>query len=565
MPVEFRLQNIRQLRKFHRIIYTFLLMLIMFSAFFSLLKNIIQVVYFCIAFIVFWITDEILFYENNHINSMAYQLRCLVYTLILLAGCFMRELPVAIFFPILIFEFLILSEEVFLCDVFDDFINYLMIGLTSCLFVIGSIMSNITKIDASWVFMLIVIGIIVVLIIFRICKFYIDSIRNITDRYTKLYFSNTDTIDENNKLRSFQEKVEKVNSEINYQKISLTKANDELKKNNLETRSLIEVMKYFSANFNVPKNAERMIENVMEIKKTGMCGFYMEKDTYMNESPYLKILSTNQELKTIIEQDIEDIFRMIKQRKLPDPLVICHNHDFKYPYLAGADVVNAVAIPAFENDKIYGVMVVTSASYDFFEGGFAFYESSLMDFTSALISDCLYLKTEEMAKRDGLTKIYNRIYFNHFYPDLCKRVEQEKALLSVAMMDIDHFKIVNDTYGHLAGDEVIKMVAHTADDFAKKYGGVAVRFGGEEFLLILPDFSLDKAYMIIQEMHDKIAHTIISYENLKININTSMGIASYPETSNNVLDVLEHSDSAMYYSKEHGRAQITIYGNEGEK
>jgi hypothetical protein len=101
---------------------------------------------------------------------------------------------------------------------------------------------------------------------------------HLDERYTKLYFKNADMISENKKLLKFQERVEKVNNEINYQKINLTKANDDLAKINEETRSLIEVMKYFTASFNVENNAHYMLENVVNIKETGAAALYLDKD-----------------------------------------------------------------------------------------------------------------------------------------------------------------------------------------------------------------------------------------------------------------------------------------------
>ena len=187
-----------------------------------------------------------------------------------------------------------------------------------------------------------------------------------------------------------------------------------------------------------------------------------------------------------------------------------------------------------------------------------------MDFTSALISDRLYLKTEEMAKKDGLTKIFNRIYYNQFYPELMDEVLATGEKLTVAMMDIDHFKSVNDTYGHLAGDEVIKMVASVDAKYAKKYNGKAVRFGGEEFLLILKGIGVDEAYNILDDMHKEIIDTVVEFEDLKIQVNVSMGLASYPETCNEIGEVVDKSDQALYYSKEHGRGRITIDGREEE-
>ena len=187
-----------------------------------------------------------------------------------------------------------------------------------------------------------------------------------------------------------------------------------------------------------------------------------------------------------------------------------------------------------------------------------------MDFTSALISDRLYLKTEDMAKKDGLTKIFNRIYFNQFFPELKSEVTGERVSLTVAMMDIDHFKNVNDTYGHLAGDEVIKMVASIDDKYAKLYNGTAVRFGGEEFLLILKDMDIARANDILERMHEEIVQNTVEFEDLKIKVNVSMGLASYPETCESVDDVVDRADQALYYSKEHGRGRITIDGREGE-
>ena len=218
-----------------------------------------------------------------------------------------------------------------------------------------------------------------------------------------------------------------------------------------------------------------------------------------------------------------------------------------------------------ENGKIYGVILVASEELDFFESGINFYESSITDFTSALISDRLYLKTEEMAKKDGLTQIYNRYYFNEFYNTLIEEINsKENGKLSVAMMDIDFFKNINDTYGHLAGDEVIKTVARIDKEFAEKYDGVAVRYGGEEFLLILKDKTVDETYEILREMHKEIKNSVINFNGTYIRTNVSIGLAAYPDTNTDIHDILDSSDKALYYSKENGRGMIVIYGKEEE-
>ena len=95
-------------------------------------------------------------------------------------------------------------------------------------------------------------------------------------------------------------------------------------------------------------------------------------------------------------------------------------------------------------------------------------------------------------------------------------------------------------------------------EVAKKHGGMAVRFGGEEFLLILQNTPLEKAREIAAELHEKIRTTTIYFEDYEININTSLGVANYPTTVQDPQLTLDRSDKAMYYGKTHGRGRIIV-------
>ena len=132
------------------------------------------------------------------------------------------------------------------------------------------------------------------------------------------------------------------------------------------------------------------------------------------------------------------------------------------------------------------------------------------------------------------------------------------------MFDIDFFKDINDTYGHLAGDEVIKHIARIDAEYAENYGGSAVRYGGEEFVLVFKDKTVDEAYAILREMHSDIKNSVINFNGTYIRINVSIGLASYPETNADIHDVLDSADKALYYSKENGRGMIVVYGREEE-
>ena len=566
MSDRFKLEFLNTLKKINRAGYILFIATILFVWGSEIaISNALSIYYLAVYVVMFGVDEIILKKKRTKFPFLLFQIRLFSYTLLVCIGTVIGRIPLALVIALLTFIVVLLIEDLYLSDVFNTFFNYIkriIIGLVVSICFIFIQLSG--QVKGAWILTYFIVTIIITSTIFLAYELFYRAILSLDDRYTKLYFRNADMIEENKKLIKFQERVEKVNSEINYQKINLTKAIDDLAKINEESRSLIEVMKYFSASFDVEKNAQVMLQNVVDIKNTGAVALYMEKDVYMNEEPYLHIISSNPVTEELLKKDILNIYNSITRRISYTPLVLCDNYDFKYPYLTGGNICNAVAFPAYENERIYGVMVVTSSKYDFFDNGFSFYESSIMDFTSALISDRLYLKTEDMAKKDGLTKIYNRIYFNQFYPELKNEVEAENGILTVAMLDIDHFKNVNDTYGHLAGDEAIKSVAKVDDKYAKLYGGTAVRFGGEEFLLILRGKGLMETYEILKQMHEEIRTNIVEFEDLKISLNTSMGLASYPETCSNIHEIVDKADQAMYYSKEHGRGRITIDGREGE-
>ncbi len=566
MSEEFKLKSLSDFRIYNRIAYGLLIVLTLLVRGSEITKSTYFLLYYLISFVVLLVLDETVFKPNrSKLSALTFQIRICLFVGVVCFGAALTMLPPVFLGALLAYIFFILAEDMFFSDAFNTMFNYLKrfsLGLYAGIMLF--VVQYSSQIKGVWMLLSIEAALILASVFVLSYAFYYRAIYFLDDRYTRLYFRNADMIAENKKLMNFQERVEKVNNEINYQKINLTKANDDLAKINEETRSLIDVMKYFSASFDVEKNAHYMLSNVVNIKETGAVALFIDKNVYMNEEPYLEVISENTVAETLLRQDIYNIYEAIKKRKSLAPLVLCDNYDFKYPFLTGGNMCNAVVFPAYENDYIYGVMVVTSSKYDFFENGYAFYESSIMDFTSALISDRLYLQTEDMAKKDGLTKIYNRIYFNQFYPELKEEVAKSGDTFTVCMLDIDHFKRVNDTYGHLAGDEVIKAVAKVDNDFAKKYNGTAVRYGGEEFLLILRGKGVEETLGILKEMHEIIKGNVVEFEDYRINVNSSMGIACYPETCSDINDVLDRSDKAMYYSKEHGRGRITIDGREGE-
>lgn len=577
MSTEFRLNYLRKLCKLNRAIYIFFILSVLLSRASEVTENNVLTIYYFVTALVIYCLDEFVFFrrlkkmkaeditDEYKFPSMLLRVRNLVYIFFLSVGGVIDIIPPALLVCIFFCIVYIIIQDALFCDIFDTFMSYLIIS--AALFFAGVFLFFIQYkriVNGIWVNICAPSTVLGILACDAVHMLFAEYVKYQDQKYNQLLFKNEEINNENEKLIEFREKVEKVNSDINYQKISLSRAYEDLADNNNETRSLIEVMKYFSSSFDIEKNAEIMVENVMKIKNAKSVGIYISKDVYMNDDPFLLVKAENQVAEDLLSKEMEEIYSLVAGLGSYEPVVLCENREYRYRFLTGGFLSNAVAFPAFENKRIYGVMVVTSGKYDFFINGFSFYESAVMDFTSALISDRLYLQTEDMAKKDGLTKLYNRTYFNQFYPELKENVVSNGDVLTVAMMDIDHFKKVNDTYGHLAGDEVIKMVGSLDKKYAKKYQGYAARFGGEEFLLILRNIGVDEAYEIINEMHDEIMSTVVEFEGLEIKINTSIGVASYKETCDNIDELVDRADRALYYGKTHGRGRIIIDGREEE-
>ncbi len=566
MSLDFKKDLLVKITKFHRALYVLIVLLVLFCKFSDATKSEAFLIYNLAFMLVVIVYDEVIVYFIRKVNQVMLLSRSFVIIVGIAIDGMIGNTPKVLFATYIGWGILTIIEDSVLGDFFDDYGTMARMLSLSIILSLGTVLHMWTEFSGAWAigfFFFIGCFVLISVVEYIVVK---TTLKVFDDKYTNQMLTNEDLDSENQQLKTLQERVEQVNKEINYQKINLTKAYKDLENVNIEIRSLIEVMKFFSNSFDVEKNAYVMLQNIMKIKRPDICTIYLDKDVYGNDDFFIEVIvSDNEKYFDMAVENTVRVFDDIQLRNVTEPLVICDDRNFLYPYLNKSNISNAIAFPAVENDKIYGVVLVASEDLDFFESGITFYESSVTDFTSALISDRLYFKTEEMAKKDGLTQIYNRYYFNEFYNSLIDEINNtEGGTLSVAMLDIDFFKNINDTYGHLAGDEVIKTVARIDKEFAEKHNGVAVRYGGEEFLLILRDKTVEETYEILKEVHKEIKNSVINYNGTYIRINVSIGLAAYPFTNDEIYDVLDSADKALYYSKENGRGMIVIYGKEEE-
>ena len=192
-------------------------------------------------------------------------------------------------------------------------------------------------------------------------------------------------------------------------------------------------------------------------------------------------------------------------------------------------------------------------------------KEELSKLSTEMVNTLLAQKNEikmlkQQVVRDSMTHLSNHQHFLEILSQEVSRAERYKHPLSLLMADIDHFKAINDNYGHLAGDRVIKAVAGTLQHEIRESDHVA-RYGGEEFAIILPDTKIQDAYVAAERIRKAIESLIIKYEENLIHFTMSFGMASFQiEEGTASHELIKRADSALYQAKKKGRNQCCVFG-----
>ena len=164
---------------------------------------------------------------------------------------------------------------------------------------------------------------------------------------------------------------------------------------------------------------------------------------------------------------------------------------------------------------------------------------------------------ERISRVDGLTGLYNR----RFWEEMCdiefKRASRSGLPATMMILDIDHFKKVNDTYGHPAGDKTIKTLAKIIST-AIRETDIAGRYGGEEFTIILPDTDVSSAQIVAERIRKLAEHLPVEWEAEKIAFTVSIGLAAFQPGYSDYMAWVEKADQGLYEAKETGRNRVVV-------
>ncbi|AYF45498.1 MULTISPECIES: GGDEF domain-containing protein [Halobacteriovorax] len=170
-----------------------------------------------------------------------------------------------------------------------------------------------------------------------------------------------------------------------------------------------------------------------------------------------------------------------------------------------------------------------------------------------------YDKLQLEANTDGLTSCYNKSYFNKKLDLEVKKSKVTGTPLSLIVFDLDHFKKLNDNYGHDAGDYVLKELAEVIRTNGIRETDIFARYGGEEFVVLLPKTNIKQSYEIAERLRKAVETHDFIYDDNKLPVTASIGVSDYRQGVSSGTDLFKRADAAVYKSKEGGRNQVNFY------
>jgi diguanylate cyclase (GGDEF)-like protein len=191
----------------------------------------------------------------------------------------------------------------------------------------------------------------------------------------------------------------------------------------------------------------------------------------------------------------------------------------------------------------------------FSEENIDFYRRITQEVSNILDKVFLYYQTREDTFRDHLTGVYNRRYFNQRLEMEVKRADRYNRDLSILMIDIDNFKQINDQFGHITGDKILKKLAVILGKNLRT-SDILVRFGGEEFVALLPETNSHNAYMAAEKLRTSVEDYLYVPLKAKKNnqkVTISIGVSNYPQDADSTISLINQADQRLYLAKSKGK------------
>jgi len=310
------------------------------------------------------------------------------------------------------------------------------------------------------------------------------------------------------------------------------------------------------------KSTKNIVNSASRILKNLEKNILVVEDSKIQLAVISKIL-TKMNLNVSVAHDGVEAYEIIENRDTPFDLILT---DYYMPNMDGLELTLKIR-EEYDKDEV-GVIILSSNNQP--EIASQFLKMGANDFINKPYNETevmtrinsnldlieLFAKTKDMANKDFLTGAYNRRYFFETGNLILKKATRNKSDIALAMIDIDKFKQINDTYGHDVGDMVICEVVNVLNKLLRM-SDLMARFGGEEFCIILDGISREDTMKLFEKIRLELSESTLTIDSNIINYTVSIGV--YHGAVMELDEMVKFSDNALYDCKENGRDQIKLY------
>jgi diguanylate cyclase (GGDEF)-like protein/PAS domain S-box-containing protein len=290
--------------------------------------------------------------------------------------------------------------------------------------------------------------------------------------------------------------------------------------------------------------------NMMVVDKEGLVhvhGYRGHLDAEQIEWVTQTVLAVNED--PVLQQ-------MIESRQ---PVIIADTHELEYWQNKNKGVHSFMGAPILIVNEPLGFINIDHAQPNFYTPEDAKWLQTFADLAAIVIqNERMLLKTQSLANSDALTGLNNRRHFSTLANKEFYRALRYHNSLSLVMIDIDHFKEINDVYGHQMGDKVLQQVAHVFSEMLRDTD-ICGRYGGDEFCILLPETGQPDALKVAARLQKTVGKLPVLSGNVFSKLTISMGVASLGEKETTLDDLLLKADRALYLAKANGRNRVEVY------
>lgn len=269
---------------------------------------------------------------------------------------------------------------------------------------------------------------------------------------------------------------------------------------------------------------------------------------------YFRSTEFNNEFLELDESTISNTIKGLKNT------YIYTQEEIEHPIIEGASIPQSrlvVPLMNFADESVIGGLVLEHGQGNFFtSNNIVFFETLATFIASNTRNSKLYEQVSQESKKDPLTGVYNRRQLNRMTEQLIKQY----GCLTIGIFDSDNFKAVNDMLGHRKGDEVLQSISHAAKEAMSKYHGKVIRYGGDEFVLLLP-VPLEEGVEIFKLFQASVP-ALETIKDIEIPITITMGVSSYPDSRIDKKDLVHLADKALLRGKDWGKNCMMLVGEE---